>query len=108
MSRRWPRLGVKLIILSLSSGSSLRKTWSPFSTCKKKNAPAASQNRRLCASSGRRRFALRSEASLRKRAMDFGCLAYLIKPFSAHALKEALASLTAPRYDFNASSVPTR
>ena len=41
--------------------------------------------------------------SIKKRAKETGCTAFLIKPFSANALKEALAGLPLPRYVFKST-----
>lgn len=40
---------------------------------------------------------------IKRRATEIGCVAYLVKPFSANALKEALAGLPLPRYVFNST-----
>jgi YesN/AraC family two-component response regulator len=34
--------------------------------------------------------------ALKRQAMEIGCLAYLLKPFSAEVLKELLATLPSP------------
>ena len=41
---------------------------------------------------------------IERRAAETGCMALLIKPFSANALKGALAKVTPPRHVFNSTN----